>query len=134
MVIDQLWGVCHRIESWIDTQRDHITTIPTPSVQHEVNDPERVFAIMQWPFVTPDAAVHSGDFTPYIVYDPIGNFTPCNIYDLICYYDEYTPWHHHKSLTHTFFLHILYTLLPAVSLTHTLLMYNQHLLLLCLPI
>ena len=72
MVIDQLWGVCHRIESWIVTQRDHITTIPTPSVQNvEKDDPDRVFTIMQWPFVTPDAAIHSGTSPLYIRYDLI---------------------------------------------------------------
>ena len=86
MIVGQLWGVCQRIESWIATQRgddsdSNPSVIPViPAVQHSESkplltshnvdvDPTRgncgngdgVFAVMQWPFVTPDSVVHAGD-------------------------------------------------------------------------
>ena len=60
MLVDQLWGVCRRIESWIATQRDIPSIIPMKSEQQEDDDPSHVFTVMQWPFVTPDSAVHAG--------------------------------------------------------------------------
>ena len=66
MVIDQLWGVCQRLESWTATQRDNLSVNIPMQLElkhHEIDgeDPDhRVFRIMQWPFVIPDAAVHAG--------------------------------------------------------------------------